>query len=416
MRVSWEGAKMELAWNTQKNKISDVKGKEREQERDGKIKNEDIDPERTKNNYDLVQSDKNLYQRVKERVEHARETGSRVQKNSVVMYSNILTVSEDQANSWGEEKTKKYFEACKDYFSNEFGKVNVVSAKVHLDETAPHMHLHFVPFNKETGKLQARVAMNKQKVNQIHNDLPAFLRDRGFEVERGRGRTKDQNIEDIHEYKAVQKQIAEKKQELQAFAHKVPDKVDVKAKRQMKDVEVETDEKNFLGIRKKEMQKQPTGNIIIAEDELKKLAAAAKANKKLKGRLESVLNTDYAKENASLKAENERLQGELQQEKDSNKSLQKDYTQLRWENHFLKAQVSDLKRDMQIVYQSAREFVKERTEGLKAFRGVFKSLVDKVHEKTQEIAEKGSNEPKKNAFELEHQKNLRKERDRGMER
>lgn len=60
---------MELAWNTQKNKMADVKGKEMEQERKGRIKNDDIDLSRTHLNYDIVQSDKTLYQRVKERVE-----------------------------------------------------------------------------------------------------------------------------------------------------------------------------------------------------------------------------------------------------------------------------------------------------------------------------------------------------------
>ena len=77
--------------------MSDVKGKEMEQDRKGTVKNQDIDLNRTHQNYDLVESDLTLYQRVKERVNYAKETGSRVQKNSVVMYSNILTVPEEMA-------------------------------------------------------------------------------------------------------------------------------------------------------------------------------------------------------------------------------------------------------------------------------------------------------------------------------
>ena len=92
---------MELAWNTQKNKLSDVKGKEMEQERKGKLRNNDIDLSRTKNNFDLVDSNKNLYQRVKMRVDDLKQSGSRVQKNSVVMYSNIFTVPEETAKLWG---------------------------------------------------------------------------------------------------------------------------------------------------------------------------------------------------------------------------------------------------------------------------------------------------------------------------
>lgn len=248
--------------------MRDVKGKEMEQDRKGTIRNEDIDLERTKHNYDLVESDKNLYQRVKERVEYAKKNGSRVQKNSVVMYSNILTVSQKQAEVWGEKRTKNYFETCKEYFSKEFGKENVVSAKVHLDETAPHMHLHFVPFNKETGKLQARVAMNKKKVNQIHDDLPKFLRERGFEVERGQGKTV-QNIEDIHEYKKVQKQISEQKQEI--------DRLEKKKTRIQKGIQgiplfdtrnlkAETEKVGFL--RNREVK---TGNFILNSKDVQRL-------------------------------------------------------------------------------------------------------------------------------------------------
>lgn len=52
-----------------KNKISDVKGKENEQKRKGFIRNKDIDLDKNYLNYDLVESNLNLYQRVKKRVE-----------------------------------------------------------------------------------------------------------------------------------------------------------------------------------------------------------------------------------------------------------------------------------------------------------------------------------------------------------
>lgn len=55
--------------------------------------------------------------------------------------------------------------------------------------------------------------MNKAKINHIHDELPKFLRERGFDVERGKGRSKEQNIKDIHEYKEVQREIAGLQQE-----------------------------------------------------------------------------------------------------------------------------------------------------------------------------------------------------------
>lgn len=189
---------MEFAWNTQKNKMTDIKGKEKEQEREGKITNEEIDLDKTHLNYDLVESNKNLYQRVKDRVEEVRSV-SRIQ-NSVVDYSNIITVPKDQAEEWGIEKSKEYLKEVYNYFCDEFGKENIVSAKVHLDETAPHMHLHFVPVNKENGKLQARVVMTKERINRIHTKAPKYLKEKGYDVIRGSGKT--ENSLDIHKYKA----------------------------------------------------------------------------------------------------------------------------------------------------------------------------------------------------------------------
>lgn len=191
---------MEFAWNVQKKKITDIKGLEKEQNREGYIRNHNIDLSKTSLNYDLVESNFNLYQRIKNRIEDVRSV-SRIQKNSIVDCSNIITVSELQFNKWGLEKTKDYFNETYNYFCNEFGKENVVSAKVHLDETAPHMHLHFVPINLENGKLQCKEVLTRIKLNKVHTEAPKFLRSKGFDVVRGEGLTQNNNIKDIYKFK-----------------------------------------------------------------------------------------------------------------------------------------------------------------------------------------------------------------------
>lgn len=288
---------MELAWNAQKNQMNDVKGKEMEQERKGKISNEDIDLEKTKDNYDLVDSDENLYNRVKNRVEDLRESGSRVQKNSVVMYSNILTVSAEQAEIWGEEKTDNYFKACYDFFSEEFGRQNIVSAKVHKDETAPHMHLHFVPVNKENGKLQARISMNKAKINYIHDELPKFLQERNFEVERGAGK-KEKNIEDIHEYKEVQqlkKEVEKQKEELDKEIKAI--KVSKLPLLDLKDIDKRKFEKGFINKR-----------IELSVDDFQKLVAMGSENLKIRK-----INTNLGKKIEKHESANNELKNDVKQ-------------------------------------------------------------------------------------------------------
>ncbi|MGU9323810.1 MobV family relaxase, partial [Clostridium perfringens] len=150
-------------------------------------------------NYDLVESNFNLYQRIKKRVEEVREN-SRIQKNSVVDVSNIITLNKEQFEEWGEDKSKGYFREVYNYFCNEFGEENVVSAKVHMDETTPHMHLHFVPI--KDGKLQCRSVLNQSRFNKVHTNVPKYLQEKGFNVVRGNGKTKERgNIDNIHEYK-----------------------------------------------------------------------------------------------------------------------------------------------------------------------------------------------------------------------
>lgn len=387
--------KMELAWNTQKNKMTDVKGKEMEQERKGRIKNDDIDLSRTHLNYDIVQSDKTLYQRVKERVEDLKKSGSRVQKNSVVMYSNILTVPREQAEKWGEKKTDEYFKACYDFFCREFGTENVVSAVVHKDETSPHMHLHFIPVNKENGRLQARIAMNRQRINQIHNELPKFLQERGFDVERASGKTKDKNIEDVHEYKQVQRKINEKKQELEKIVEILPD---TKEKIQYMKKETETVKVGFMKTEEKE-----TGNYILShkqmQDMLKKINAAVAVKKGY----ERLIKTDLVQENIKLREIVIEQNKTIEELKTRNSNLQKEKTRLYWENDSLKDQITDLKHEIKSIYKSTREFLKEHTDGLRAFKSLFNELVSKVKEKAPE-----------GEFERLERKEKSREKDRGM--
>jgi len=181
--------------------MSDIKGKEREQEREGQIKNDMIDLDRTHLNYDLVQSELNLYQRAKERVDQLKSEKKRVQKNSVITYSNIITIPESAAKEMTNDQMHDYFKTCHDYFVDRFGKENVLSSKIHLDESTPHMHLHFMPIDKETGRLQARTTMNKAALNEIHDEIPERLRAKGFDVVRGSGEKTKEKL-DIHQYKA----------------------------------------------------------------------------------------------------------------------------------------------------------------------------------------------------------------------
>ena len=368
---------MELAWNTQKNKMSDVKGKEMEQERKGKISNPDIDLERTNLNFDFVQDDRPLYHRVKSRVDDLKENGSRVQKNSVVMYSNVITVPKDVAEAWGEEKTTKYFRSCYKFFCEEFGKENVVSAKVHFDETAPHMHLHFLPVNKENGKLQARVVMDRAKINYIHDKLPEYLNELGFYVVRGKGKTV-QNIENIHEYKKVMDIIDKQKSRLDDMVQEL-DKTAagvIQEKRQLKALqEINATLYDALNAVKmdvketsQEFMKSKVDNF-VAKDEITAVAnkilnsnkvmfsESLKVNSSLVHQLLDLVKDMYErfkemynkqielfKENRELKKENKTLKTELNQKRGLSRDLDREVQ----ERAKLMITVSEIEKEREI--------------------------------------------------------------------
>src|SRR5699024_8519957 len=92
-----------------------------------------------------------------------------------------------------------------------------------------------------------------------------------------------------------------------------------------------------------------------------------------------------------------------------------DYNELLEENKSLKTKISDLKRDASLIYESTKEFLKERTDGLKAFKNVTKGFVDKVKDTTAQYQEKHDEERKKNELELTHNSEVKKERSRDQE-
>lgn len=196
--------------------MSDVKGIEIEVDRKSQnLKNKDIDYEKSGQNISLVSPKITLYQDTKNRVEELKATGSRVQKNSVVCAGFVFTLPE----SVPEKDMTLYFSVCVGWLANHFGKENLLQADIHLDETRPHMHVHLVPQNPETGKLQARTALNRDFLQNLHTNLPLFLALNGFEITKGSSKGK-RYIEDIHEYKAAMKKVEEARSEAEKWQHK----------------------------------------------------------------------------------------------------------------------------------------------------------------------------------------------------
>src|SRR5699024_5032464 len=80
------------------------------------------------------------------------------------------------------------------------------------------------------------------------------------------------------------------------------------------------------------------------------------------------------KENIQLNNELKEAYSISNDHKDKIKALQK-------ENITLKATISALREELELIYISTRDFIKEHTDDLKAFKDIFKDLVYSVSEK-----------------------------------
>lgn len=397
----------------EKFKISDVQGIQKHNQRQGKSKsNLDIDYERSHLNYDLLNDEKIQYER-----EIKVEIGERVKRkpraNSVVLSEFLVTASPEYMKKMSVEEQKRYFEKSLDFVQKRYGKRNTLYAVVHHDEANPHMHVGVIPIT-EDGRLSAKDIYNRTELQALQKEFPAELQRQGFEVERGEEGSKEKHLHP-NEYKEkrdlekevqlLEKKLAGKKDEWIALNEKIPVKVNFLAKREMKKVEVESKEKNLFGRPKKEIQKQPTGNVVLSEQEFHRLLTAAKDNQRMKDSMERFLRADLAKENEKLEEKIDLIYNEWQEKDRENQQLKTEIGELRSENRLLNKRISDLRGEIASLYKITKKFIQEYTEDARGFRYYLGDLMDKVKKKIT-----GSE------FERLHKRDKVRERDQGFER
>ena len=357
--------------------------------------NKDIDKTRSHLNYDLLNRTENYKTDIENFINENKSTQRAVRKDAVLINEWIITSDQDFFKDLNADEREKFFISSKDYFAEKFGDKNIRYAKIHLDETTPHMHLGIVPFDKEN-KLSAKRVFNRQALRDVQEELPNYLQELGFKIERGQKGSERKNltIPEFKEMKEKQKELESKNRLIESEIKKNENQLlnyiqemnvetsidDVKFTKETKEVLVKGKEK-LLGIPIPDKVKKPTGNIIISEKDYKKIIKFNSTMKEREPILRKLAKTDFYNEN-------ERLKYELEEQKNKNdkdiadyNNLVGRYNKLNEENSLLKDQVSDLSNELRITYNSVRDNFKERLGGLKASRSAFKSLVDVISSK-----------------------------------
>ena len=376
--------------------------------------NPDIDTSLSELNYDLVNRTDNYKKDIENFINENKSTTRAVRKDAVLINEWIITSDRKFFENLSDEDTKKFFITAKEYFAENFGEENIRYATVHLDESTPHLHMGIVPFDKDK-KLSAKRVFNREALRNVQEDLPKHLQEKGFDIKRGLEGSDRKNLtvpefkELKEKEKEIEKEIDRKKNELKAYTKetKIDKKIDVKIKREMEDVKVPSGEK-FLGHKFTKTVKNKTGNLIISEEDFLKLDSALKIGREKEEQLNKILDSNVHKENKELKATVEDLKTKSNEVIDDYNSLVKDYNSLIDENKGLRATIGNLREEIRLIYNSTKEFLKERTSDLQAFKSTFKELVNRISDNVGKTN-------LENNFQKEYKKETRKQ-SRGMSR
>lgn len=168
-----------------KDKGGAIAGCERHNERKKEAykSNPNIDINKTKDNYHIIQAPKYTYGRkIKELI---KKYECKTRKDSIRLVETLITASPEFMSKLSEREQKEYFERAAEFMKSEIGEDRIISAVVHMDEKTPHMHLAFCPINQD-GKLSAKSILGNQKsLSEWQTRYYEFMHERWPELERG---------------------------------------------------------------------------------------------------------------------------------------------------------------------------------------------------------------------------------------
>lgn len=157
--------------------------------------NKDINKNSSIKNYS-IKNVNTSYQKAFNLIKETYNLKGQIKKVSNVMCELIITSDKDFFERIGKEETKRYFKLAYNFVANynNLGEEFIVSAKVHNDETTPHLHIVFIPVIHTTdkkGTVIKKIACSefwkgKESYRILQDRFYKYVTDNGFELERGK--------------------------------------------------------------------------------------------------------------------------------------------------------------------------------------------------------------------------------------
>ena len=261
----------------------------------------------------------------------------------------IITSDKEFFETIGEEETKRFFETAYQFVTQykDLGEQYIMSAKVHMDEETPHMHLIFLPVvhtkDKEGNDIDKLACSEfwkaKDSYRQLQNAFYNYMVFNNFELERGmpKEETGREHI-DLKEYKEITNfdKTKEKLQNLKLELPDVPDIADININRLSK----KRDEKILEEIIKPKdnlINELYKDNLSLHQELLKQAKMVEKAEK-------------YQRERDKIIADNEKMHNQVENIKAEYKEKEFD---LEWK---YKSKIKSLEKENKHLHKIVDKF------------------------------------------------------------
>ena len=308
-----------------KYKRENLKGIYRHNERRNKnYSNDNIDKEKTYLNYSL-KSPKYRYDKEFDMMKERYKLKGQIKTVSNIACEYIITSDKQFFEEIGEEETKRYFETAYNFVAEykNLGEQYIMSAKVHMDEETPHMHLIFLPVvhtqdkkGNDIDKLAcSEFWKEKDSYRRLQDAFYQYMTSHNFKLERGvpKEETGREHI-DIKEYKEITNfdKTKEKLQNMKLELPDVPDIDDIRMARWSK----KRDEKILEDIIKPKddlINELYQNNLLMNQHLLRQAKMVEEAEKYQKERNKIIAdNIDLHKQVDNIKAEYQQKEDNLE--------------------------------------------------------------------------------------------------------
>lgn len=159
-----------LICHMEKYKRQEVSHIEEENERDETYgaSNPQIDAERTSANYHIVKPNKSYIKFINERLA-TLSLSRKLRSDAIYMNSFVVGSDGEFFESISPQEQWQFFCDCTKFFAVKYGRENIISAVINVDETTPHLHLNIVPI--VNGKLCSKDLFDKKKLSILQTEF-----------------------------------------------------------------------------------------------------------------------------------------------------------------------------------------------------------------------------------------------------